>query len=100
MIDVHIMLNVKDADVHPMLHKRKKTNGILNIKDIDVLILKFKRKNVSISDNSDGNMYEHNNGDSNMTRGKVLCTFDFRYNNIKDREMNNGNEERDKNNDR
>ncbi len=59
-----------------------------------------KEQQLSYSDKSNGNKHDNNNVDSNMARGKVLRTFDFGYDNIKDREMNNGNEERDKNNDR
>ncbi len=55
-----------------------------------------EEQELSYSDNSSGNIHDNNNVDSNVARD----TFDFGYDNIKNREMNNGNEERDKNNDR
>ncbi len=59
-----------------------------------------EQQQLCCTENSDVNIYENNAGDSNVARGGVLHNIHDGYDNIKDNEINNGNDDRDRNNER
>ena len=56
-----------------------------------------EQQKLCCTENTDVNIYENKAGDSNVARGSFPHNIHDGYDNIKDNEINNGNDDRDKN---